>query len=180
MVGRESSERPPLQSRGFVFSAAAVGLLVVAAVFLVVATIVGQRAPSAARSAAVRVTSGSVPGEPVSVGGGAVLADDPRGCSLPAGSQSVPVAAPASGWALVGSMAAPTAPSTIGPEKSIDGVRMCFARSPAGALFAAASFWAEATAVPQTVLYRQLAAATPARAVAVAQAQGKHAEVAGH
>ena len=51
-------------------------------------------------------------------------------------------------------------------------MRVCFAHSPVGALFAAASFWAEATAVPQTVLYGQLAADTPARAVAVAQAQG--------
>jgi hypothetical protein len=156
----------------FVFSAAGVGLLVIAAVFLAVATIAGHSAPSAARPAPVRGTSGSVPGGRVSVVDGAVLADDPRGCSLPAGSQSVPVAAPVSGWALVGSMAAPTAPSTIGPQKSIDGVRVCFAHSPAGALFAAASFWAEATAVPQTVLYGQLAANTPARAVAIAQARG--------
>jgi hypothetical protein len=46
MVGREASEPSPLGSRGFVFSAAGVGLLVVAAVFLVVATIAGHHAPS--------------------------------------------------------------------------------------------------------------------------------------
>jgi hypothetical protein len=172
MVGREISERSPLQSRGFVFSAAAVGLLVVAAVFLVVATIAGHRAPSVARPAPLRATNRSATSGRVSVGGGAVLADDPRGCSLRPGSQSVPVTAPVSGWALVGSMAAPTAASTIGPQKSIDGLRVCFAHSPTGALFAAASFWAEATAVPQSVLYGQLAADTPARAVAVEQAQG--------
>ena len=69
-------------------------------------------------------------------------------------------------------MAAPTAPARFGPQKVLDGVRVCFAHSPTGALFAAASFWAEATAVPQAVLYGRLAADTPARAVAVEQAQG--------
>jgi hypothetical protein len=172
MVGREVSEPSPLQSRGFVFSAAGVGLLLIAAVFLVVATIAGHRAPSAARRAPVRATSGSATSGRVSGRGGSVVADDPRGCSLPAGAQSLPVTAPVSGWTLVGSMAAPTARATIGPQKSIDGVWVCFAHSPAGALFAAASFWAEATAVPQTVLYGQLAANTPARPVAIAQAQG--------
>jgi len=140
-------------------------------VFLVVATIAGHHAPSTHRSS---ISAAAVPalGGRASAGRGAVSADDPRGCSLAAGSQAVPVTAPVSGWVLVGSMAAPSAPSTIGPEKSIDGVRVCFAHSPAGALFAAASFWAQATAVPQTVLYGQLAADTPARTVAIRQARG--------
>ena len=172
MGGGEASEMSPFASRGFVFSAAGVGLLVVAAVVLVVGTIAGDRAPSTDRSRARAAAGVPALGGRGSVGGGALSADDPRGCLLPAGSQAVPVTAPVSGWGLVGSMAAPAAPATIGPEKWIDGVRVCFAHSPAGALFAAASFWAEATAVPQTVLYGQLAADTPARAVAVAQAQG--------
>jgi hypothetical protein len=175
MTGWETSEASPLQSRGFVFSAAGVGLLMLAAVFLIVATIAGRHAPSARQMALGSHAGGATPatgGRPSAAGGGAVSVDDPRGCSLSAGSQLVPVSAPVSGWGLVGSMAAPTAPSTLGPQKSIDGLRVCFAHSPTGALFAAASFWAEATVVPQTLLYGRLAADTPARAVAVAQAQG--------
>ncbi len=175
MSGWESSEASALQSRGFVFSAAGVGLLMLASVFLILATITGQHAPSARRLVPGRQSGGGVtPATGGRASGDAVtpLFDDPRGCSLSAGSQAVPIAAPVSGWVLVGTMAAPTEPSTIGPQKSIDGLRVCFAHSPSGALFAAASFWAEATAVPQTVLYGKLAADTPARAVAVAQAQG--------
>jgi hypothetical protein len=175
MGGRETSERSALESRGFVFSAAGVGLLVVAAIFLVVETIGRDGASGAQPLRAGAAAAGrALPAVGVAGprGGVRVSAGDPRGCSLPAGSQAVPTAAPVSGWTLVGSMAAPAAPSTIGPQRSSDGVRVCFAHSPTGALFAAASFWAEATAVPQTELYGQLAANTPARAVAVERAQG--------
>ncbi len=155
MTGWKTSEASPLQSRGFVVSAAGVGLLMLAAVFLIVATIAGRHAPSARQMALGSHAGGATPatGGRASAGGGGLSVDDPRGCSLSAGSQAVPVTAPVSGWALVGSTAAPTARSTVGPQKSIDGLRVCFAHSPTGALFAAASFWAEATAVPQTVLY---------------------------
>jgi hypothetical protein len=173
MGGGESSERSALDSRGFVFSAAGVGLLVVAAIFLALETIGGHGASGAEPLRAGPAAAGrALPAVGVAGSRGRVRVPAGAGCSLPAGSQAVPTAAPVSGWTLVGSMAAPSAPSSFGPQRSSDGLRVCFAHSPTGALFAAASFWAEATAVPQTVLYGRLAADTPARAVAVAQAQG--------
>jgi len=93
------------------------------------------------------------------------------GCSLPAGSQSIPQGAPQTAWQLVGSMAAPTAPATIGPQRAVDGFRVCFAHSPLGALFAAVNFWAEGTAAPSAAVYEHLAADTPLRAQAITAAQ---------
>ncbi len=173
MGGGETSERSALDSRGFVFSAAGVGLLVVAAIFLALETI-GRDGTSGAQPLRVGAAAAGrvLPAVGVAGSRGRVGMSAGSGCSLAAGSQAVPTAAPVSGWALVGSMAAPSAPSRFGPQRSRDGVWVCFAHSPTGALFAAASFWAEATAVPQTVLYGRLAADTAARAVAVAQAQG--------
>jgi hypothetical protein len=50
----------------------------------------------------------------------------------------VPVAAPPdTEWELVGTVAAPTAPETIGSGVVDDGLRSCFARSPLGTLYAA-------------------------------------------
>lgn len=64
------------------------------------------------------------------------------GCKLeqPA-DQTIPVTAPANTtWELVGGVAAPTAPETVGPGQVDDGLRSCFARSPVGALYAAVNF----------------------------------------
>lgn len=70
-------------------------------------------------------------------------AGDASVCGLPPGDQSVPAVPPAStDWELVGSVAAPIAPETIGPGVLDDGLRSCFARSPLGALYAASNFLA--------------------------------------
>lgn len=67
-------------------------------------------------------------------------------CKLAAGSQTVPTSAPAgTTWELVGTMAAPEAEG-VGPGATTHGVRACYARSPVGALYAAANFVAAASA----------------------------------
>ncbi len=103
-----------------------------------------------------------------------VVAVDPLRCGLPEGAQTVPTVAPLARWELVGSMAAPAAPASIGPQRVINGVRVCFAHSPLGALYAAVSLWAEGTALPAAEVIARLAADTPARgpAIAAARAQG--------
>lgn len=60
-------------------------------------------------------------------------------CQLPAGPQAISSDAPDTTWALVGRMAAPSSP-TAGPgQVEDDGFRSCYARSPQGALLAAAN-----------------------------------------
>lgn len=60
-------------------------------------------------------------------------------CGPTGGSQIPPAVAPDTDWVLVGAMAAPTS-EDIGPAETADGVGVCFAPTPAGALFAAGTF----------------------------------------
>ena len=63
-------------------------------------------------------------------------------CGLPDGNQDIPENAPPTRWRLNGSMAAPTS-KAYGPAKEANRVHECFARNPAGALFAAATFYTD-------------------------------------
>lgn len=64
-------------------------------------------------------------------------------CGLPAGDQTVPTtAAPETTWTLTHRMAAPSA-DDVGPGVEENGIHSCFARNPAGALFAVANFNAD-------------------------------------
>lgn len=70
-------------------------------------------------------------------------------CGLEPGDQTIPVIAPPNtDWELVGTVAAPTAPDTIGPGVIDEGLRSCFAHSPLGALYAAVNIVA-LTTVPE-------------------------------
>ncbi len=77
-------------------------------------------------------------------------------CSLPAGSQQVPSGSPPAGvtWNVVGSMSVPQS-GPLGPQHTQDGVNVCFAHNPNGALLAAINYYAEGTSA--TVTGRQLA-----------------------
>jgi hypothetical protein len=160
MFGGGESDRSPFGQRGFVLSAAT--LAVVGLLALAVAV---SGSGSGARAPRRIVNATTAGGRDASAGG-------LGGCSLPAGSQQVPTTAPASDWALVGSMAAPNSPGSIGPQRTVDGFRVCFAHSPLGALYAAVNFWAAGTASSPASVYEHLAADTPSRANVVAQSQG--------
>lgn len=97
-------------------------------------------------------------------------ADDASVCGLEPGGQDVPVTTPPdTEWELVGTVAAPTAPETIGPGVVEDGLRSCFVRSPLGALYAAANVLATTTVDGQgEALVRNLAAGGEGRDAALA------------
>lgn len=63
-------------------------------------------------------------------------------CGLPDGNQTVPATAPRTSWSFIGMIAVPRS-SLIGPGSKTDALSTCFARSPKGALFAAATLLAE-------------------------------------
>ena len=81
---------------------------------------------------------------------------NPRLCSLPSGSQDIPSTAPPGDvtWNVVGSMNVPQS-SSLGPQTTRNGLDVCFAHSPSGALLAAMNYYAEGTS--STVTARQLA-----------------------
>ncbi len=163
----DEQQRSWWTERRFLASAAVIAVLVLGA-GLVLMTGGGRRAAN--RPAASASPPASAPTRARRGPAGAA------GCSLPAGSQSIPQVAPQTAWQLVGSMAAPSAPATIGPQRTVDGFRVCFAHSPLGALFAAVNFWAEGTAAPPGAVYEHLAADTPLRAQAITAARTDGAE----
>ena len=146
------SDPSPFTRPGFLAAAGVVLVLIVLAGFLVFTgdddAPDADRAPasSAARTSA---TGASAAGE----------------CELPADDQTIPLAAPDTEWALVGTVAAPSS-DEAGPARTdpATGVRSCYAQTPTGALFAAANFLAatsDLTVIEAAV--EDLAAAGPGR-----------------
>ena len=138
LMKRESTNsRPDDQERGLWSSwrtrvaVAVVALLLLMTLFLVVLRPDPQPQATPRPSPKPTVSSTAAPA------GGASI------CGLAPGDQSVPSVPPVStDWELVGSVAAPTAPRSIGPGLVTDGLRSCYARSPLGALYAATGFLA--------------------------------------
>ena len=92
-------------------------------------------------------------------------------CGLPAGSQQIPAVPPEAKWELVGTIAAPTEPKTIGPGIKQGKRRLCFAHSPTGALFAAVNFVAATQAANgDPAILRELTAQGAARDKSIEQA----------
>jgi hypothetical protein len=84
-------------------------------------------------------------------------------CSLPAGDQQVPSASYPQGvtWQAVGTMTAPQSP-TLGPQHVKNGINICFAHNPSGALLAACNLWAEGTTdISERQVFDQLAIDVP-------------------
>lgn len=123
---RTPDHKSPWVQPGFIAATAIIALLVVLGLILAVTGDSDEDAKSG--------TANRAPAAPA-----APVARDPDAsvCGLPAGDTSVPTKAPRTEWDLVGSVAAPTATTTLGPGKVTSGLRSCFAHSPTGALYAA-------------------------------------------
>lgn len=131
-------QRSPFTRPAFIGSACIVGLVLLLGAGILV---FGQKDPAPGPSAAAPTT-------PSSTATAATSSRPAGGCDLPAGSQTVPVTAPTDTvWELVGTVAAPTDPSTVGPAvvDPTTGLRTCFARDPLGALYASVNFLASIT-----------------------------------
>lgn len=160
MAERET-ERSPYSRPGFVVSAVILGMLGLAALFVVTGAATRQkrvlaqaslRATTSAAAAHVRIST-----QPV--------------CSLPVGSQQPPTVGPSVAWVTVGEMQAPQAPALFGPQHERNGMAVCFAHSPTGALLAAINFFAQATVASPAELIETLVANTPERQLALTQAR---------
>ncbi len=149
----------PWTQKGFIAAAVVVGLLIILGAVLVITrpSDGDDRAdpgpqPTTSTPAPTATSSASTP-------------STDSACGLPAGDQAVPVTAPPkTEWELVGTIAVPSAPETHGPGQIEDGLRSCFARTPTGALYAAANLVAS-TSVPELrePVVRMLGAEGPER-----------------
>lgn len=126
-----STERSPFTKPGFIISAALVLALIAAVVVIFFLPKADNTAQPAPASSSADVSS--APAKSAGAAGKSV-------CGLPSSTETALGTAPKSKWELVGKMAAPTDPKTLGPGLTDgDGFRSCFAQSPTGALFAAAN-----------------------------------------
>ena len=126
------TEQNPFTRPGFIISAALVLALIaaVAVIFFL------PKDDSTAQPAPAAPADTSAPAAPATSAGAAGKSI----CGLPSTPETALGAAPTSTWELVGKMAAPTDPTTIGPGiTDEDGFRSCFAHTPTGALYAAAN-----------------------------------------
>ena len=158
-MGERETERSPFSRPGFVLSAVLLGMLVLAALFVVIGAAARQN-----RAAAATRSNRPAPRH-------RTAAIHRSGCSLPSGSQQAPTVGPALPWVTVGQMQAPQAPATLGPQRERSGVGVCFAHNPTGSLLAAVNFFAQATVASPVTLIRTLVANTSERALALEQAR---------
>jgi hypothetical protein len=129
----------PWASPRFLVAAGIVALIAVFGAVLVFTG--GDESPPAAAGPEPTSTSAST----VSASAPTTKGDDAGDCDLPAGDQTLPVITPQdTEWELVGTVAVPTAPDSIGPAvvDAQTGLRSCFAASPLGALYAAVNYLA--------------------------------------
>lgn len=130
----DTTDRSPFTKPGFIISTALVIALIAAVVvifFLPKADTTAQPAPASA--------SASAPPTPATTSAAA----EKSICGLPSTPEIALGGGPKSTWTVVGKMAAPTDPRTIGPGVTdADGFRSCFAHSPTGALYSAVNMLA--------------------------------------
>jgi hypothetical protein len=130
-----TTESNPFTKPGFIIAAALVVALIAAAALIVLLP-KGQDTAQPSPAAAAP-TSSAAASTGASAGAGKSV------CGLPSSTETALGAAPKSKWELVGKIAAPTDPKTFGPGVTDgDGFRSCFAKSPTGALYAAANILA--------------------------------------
>ncbi|MEO7017080.1 MAG: hypothetical protein ABI067_11140 [Leifsonia sp.] len=128
----DQPEQPnPFRSRRFVLSMVVVGVIVLCAVIVIISNLAGGK-----NNADPTPSSSSAPPSTT-----AATDPDPSVCGLKGYETTGTVdAPPPAKWLLVGTVAAPTDPKTIGPGVTAsDGLRTCFAHTPTGALYAASN-----------------------------------------
>lgn len=156
---QETAERNPFTRPGSILAAVLV-LALVAAVIVIFLVPKGaspaDAAPTSATSPAVTSTTAKASGSDQSV------------CGLPSSTDTALGTAPKSPWGLIGTMAVPTDPATVGPgTTSGNGLKSCFAHSPTGALYAAANIWATSFYGNPKLVYQDLTADSPTRDLAL-------------
>jgi hypothetical protein len=136
MTNAESTS--PFRRRGFIAAAGVVGLIVLAAIVVLVTSLIrGDDQPTAEPTTSLTPTSAPTVTQDAALQSVCGLDgfEDENSLTEP----------PAADWELVGTVATPTDPE-IGPGKvDSDGFRTCFAHTAEGALFAAVNFFAIGT-----------------------------------
>jgi len=149
--------RNPFRGRGFIAAAIVVGVIVLAAIVVLVASLNrGSDEP-------VTPPTGRTSSTPTAA------ASDESVCGLDGFEKTNTLTqAPENDWELVGTVAAPTEPEGAGPAEIVDGLRTCYAHTAEGALFLAVNFSAMGTDASLRDRLPQLVAPGPGRDALIA------------
>ena len=153
-----TTESSPFTKPGFIIAAALVLALIAGAIVIFLL----PKGQGNAQPAPVANNGSTVTSPTASAEAGKSV------CGLPDSKETALGTAPESKWDLLGTMAVPSDPSTVGPGTvGTDGLRSCFAQSPTGALYATANIWASSFNGYAKQVYLELAADSPSRDKAV-------------
>jgi hypothetical protein len=157
-------EQSPYRRRGFVAAAAMVALIAGSGVVVAIADVIGAHQ----RRFGVQGGMARTGGRPV-VAAAPLSSQEAGACgALPTSPSTVPTSTPTGAeWTLVGDMAEPGAPATLGPERHVRGLGACYAHSPLGALYAAVNVMAAFSSQPQSTVTMLLGVPGAARDAAV-------------
>jgi hypothetical protein len=156
---QENTEQNPFTRPGFIISAALIlAILAAGVIIFLLPKETPQAQPAAASSAAPSpISSATASSTPSS-------SSEESICGLPGSDNTALGAAPKSTWTLLGTMAVPSDPATVGPGTvGANGLKSCFAHSPEGALYATANIWAASFNGYANQVYTDLAADSPSR-----------------
>jgi hypothetical protein len=157
-----TGQRRLLPRRGFIGAAIVIGVILLAAIIVIVASFSREQGNPAAGPTGSPPTSQS---DSPSAGTRSL-------CGLPGfDTKNTLKGPPANRWKLVGTVAAPTEPSGSGPGKNDDGFRSCYAHTAEGALFAAVNFVALSSDSRNAPKMYLLIAEGPARPESSSRAQ---------
>lgn len=149
--------RNPFRGRGFIAAAIVVGVIVLAAIVVLVASL--NRGSDEPATPPTGRTSSTPTAD----------ASDESVCGLDGFEKTNTLTqAPESDWELVGTVAAPTEPEGAGPAEIVDGLRTCYAHTAEGALFLAVNFAAMGTDASLRDRLPQLVAPGPGRDALIA------------
>ncbi|MFC5931996.1 hypothetical protein D6T64_01615 [Cryobacterium melibiosiphilum] len=154
-----TEQRSPLSRPGFIAAAIVVGIIVLAAIIVLVTSLTRGSDDNAAQPTEDPSTSSTPSAE----------ASDESVCGLDGfEDMNTLTQAPENEWELVGTVAAPTEPEGAGPAEITDGLRTCYAHTAEGALFLAVNFAAMGTDASLRDRLPQLVAPGPGRDALIA------------
>ncbi|AUI53730.1 hypothetical protein [Arthrobacter crystallopoietes] len=155
---QENTEQNPFTRPGFITSAALILAIVAAGIVIFFVPRGSTEAQPQGNPAAPDATGSSAPASGL----------EESICGLPESDSTALGVAPKTTWVLQHGMAVPSDPSTVGPGTTdSNGLKSCFAHSPAGALYSAANIWATSFYGDATLVYQDLTADSPARDAAL-------------
>jgi hypothetical protein len=152
--------KSPFRGRGFIAAAIVIGVIVLAAIVVLVTSLTGGEPEIKPTGTPTATPTSSAADESICGLDGIETTSSLNG-------------APQNDWELVGTVAAPTEPEGAGPGVSADGFRSCYSHTAEGALYAAVNWFALSSDARNVAKLPELVEPGAGRDAAIAAAAGE-------